>query len=241
MKHTRTEPASQLVVIRISDSTAMTELRKKVRETAAMRPRFPGADTLDRLGTLPLEKPDEVGAQYFSRPGFRAALVRLPGTRTRVLMALGSATKVNFGDDDNAFCVLLTETLAEEPVEGLWVADFARLLRSIDYLSDTWKAVRTSCRYVHHAGAVIDTQGLTAEIQFLFEALSAAAEARAVVKRTTIGRMRAYVDGKFPFAPRSVPLGYVKGEDGRLGLDPAMPAKVVRTIVQVLGDERLTN
>ena len=241
MKQTREPQTPHLVVIRISDSTAMKELRKKVLETAAMQPSFPGADTLAQLGTLPIEEPDEVGAKHFSRPGFRAGLLRLPGTRTRVLMALGSATKVNFGVDDNAFCVLLTETLAEEPVEGLWVADFARLLRSIDYLSDTWKAVRTSCRYVHHAGSVIDTQGLTAEIQFLFEALSAAAEARAVVKRTTIGRMRAYVDSKFPFGEKSAPLGYVKDKDGRLRLDPTPPTAVVRTIVQVLGDPNLTN
>ena len=166
MKHVK-KMKSYLIVVRLSDSKATKELRKSVLQIAAMKPGFPGAATLARLGTLPLEKPDETGAQYFAQPGLRAALLRLPGTRTRVLMALGSATQANFGDDDNAFVQLLTDTLAEEPVDELWVADFARLLRSIDYLSQTWKAVRTSCRYVHHAGSVIDVRSPTAEIQFL--------------------------------------------------------------------------
>ena len=239
MKHVKMK--SYLIVVRLSDSKANKDLRKSVLQIAAMKPGFPGAATLARLGTLPLEKPDETGAQYFAQPGFRAALLRLPGTRTRVLMALGSATQANFGDDDNAFVQLLTDTLAEEPVDELWVADFARLLRSIDYLSQTWKAVRTSCRYVHHAGSVIDVRSPTAEIQFLFEALSAAADARAVVKRTAIGKMRAYHAGKFPFGPKTVPLGYQRNGNGQLRVADDPPRKVVRTIVQVLGDETLTN
>ena len=94
----------------------------------------------------------------------RAVVFRLPGTETWVLMALGSATKANLGDDDNAFVTLLADTLNERAVKSIWVADFARLLRSVDYLSDTWKAIRHRCRFVRHAAAVIDTTGPTAKI-----------------------------------------------------------------------------
>jgi hypothetical protein len=168
--------AAHLVVIRISDSTAVKELDKKTRETAAMHLTLPGAKRLAALGAAPLGDPDSVGGRLINHPGMRAVVFRLPGTDTWVLMALGSATKANFGDDGNAFVTLLSDTLNERAVESIWVADFARLLRSIDYLSDTWKAIRHRCRFVRHAAAVIDTTGPTAEIQFLFEALSAAAE-----------------------------------------------------------------
>ena len=237
-------PSSQvanLVVIRISDSSAMKELHKKTVETAFMYPAIPGAERLAALGASPLERPESVDGAVFARSGFRSVLFRLPGTDTQVLLALGSATKVNLGVDDNSFVSLLADTLQMTKFESLWVADFARLLRSIDYLSDTWKAVRHQCRYVRHAGSVIDTHSPTAEIQFLFEALSAAAEARSTVKRTTVGKMRAYTDGKCPIPKQSVPRGFAIGRDRKLKLASPVPREAVRTIVQVLGDPTLTN
>jgi hypothetical protein len=232
---------SHLVVIRISDSSAMSELEKKVRETADAHRSIPGAATLKRLGAKPLQDPDAVSGRLTSGPGFRAVVFQIPGTRTRVLMALGSATKVNLGEDDNAFVQLLASTLKARKVESVWVADFARLLRSIDYLSDTWKAVRTGCRFVRHGGAVIDTTSPTAEIAFLFEALSAAADARSVIKRTLGGKMRAHADGRCPVPKHMLPLGYAKTKNGHLRLRQPALRSVIRTIVQVLGDPLLTN
>ena len=219
----------------------MKELQKKVLETAEMYPSIPGVERLAALGASPLENPEIVDGAAFVRPGFRAVLFRIPGTNTHVLMALGSATKVDLGIDDNNFVALLADTLQMTKFESLWVADFARLLRSIDFLSDTWKAIRHQCRYVRHAGSVIDTRSPTAEIQFLFEALSAAADARSTVKRTTLGKMRSYTSGRCPISPLSIPRGYSKDRDRRLRLASSVPLEEVRAIVQVLGDPTLTN
>jgi hypothetical protein len=238
---TKTSSQAHLVVIRISDSTASKELDKKTRETAAMHPTLPGAKQLAALGATPLGDPDSVGGRLVNHPGMRAVVFRLPGTDTWVLMALGSATKANLGDDDNAFVTLLADTLNERTVESIWVADFARLLRSIDYLSDTWKAIRHRCRFVRHAAAVIDTTGPTAEIQFLFEALSAAADARSVVRRTTVGKMRNYLNGKCPMARAGLPLGYTLNKDRQVVPSRPAPEGVIRCIVQVLGDPSLTH
>lgn len=228
-----------MVVLRISDSNAVKELDAQVVEAGEMYPQLPGADQLKRLGAKPLLDPSLVDGVAHGGPGFRAVVFRLPGKQTTVLMVLGSATKANLGDDDNAFVALLADTLRSGNFESLWVADFARLVRSIDYLSDTWKAVRSQTRYVRHGGAVIDTMSPTAEIQFLFEALTAAADARSVVRRTLKGKMRRYVAGKCPLRRRSVPIGYTRDESGELGVDPALPRSVVRTIVQALGDPSL--
>jgi hypothetical protein len=230
-----------LVVIRISDSAAMSELNKKTIETADMHSGIPGAEMLRKLAGSPLRDPDSVNGRAIAAPGFKAVYFRLPGTNTHVLMALGSATMANLGEDDNAFVTLLADLLKETPVESIWVADFSRLLRSVDYFSHTWRAIRDHCRYVRHAGAVIDTSSAAAEIQFLFEALSSAAEARFVVQRTTRGKMRAYVDGRCPLSSDSVPTGWIRDEHTRLHLDQDQPMHAVRTIVQVLGDPTMNN
>ena len=203
----------------------MKELHKKVVETASMYPAIPGSERLAALGASPLENPGPVEGVVIRRPGFRAVTFRIPGTTTSVLMALGSATRVDLGEDDNHFVELLGATVEARRFTSLWVADFARLLRSIDYLSATWKAIRHNCRYVRHAGSVIDTSSPTAEIQFLFEALSAAADARSIVRRTTVGKMRAYASGHCPLPGLAVPRGYTITDDRRLALASRFPSR----------------
>ena len=230
-----------LVVIRISDSAAMRELEKLTKGTAAMHPDLPGAERMGELGVSPLLDPEQVGATTYTLPGLRAAVYRIPGEQTWVLLVLGSASKVTPGDDDNEFVKLLSSVLKERKFHTLWVADFARLLRAVEHLSATWVAVRAGCRFIRHGGASIDTHGPSAEIQFLFEALTAAADARSVVKRTLNGKMRRYVNGQCPLPPQGVPLGYRKNPDGYLERDERMDPSVVQTIVRVLGDPSLTD
>ena len=63
MTHMTKKTRAHLVVIRISDSTAVKELDKKARETAAMHPTLPGAKSLAALGAAPLSDSDSVGGR----------------------------------------------------------------------------------------------------------------------------------------------------------------------------------
>ena len=124
---------------------------------------------------------------------------------------------------------------------SVWVADFGRLLRSLDYLSPTWRALNRRCAQLRHGGGVIDMSSSSAEFQFMLEAMSAANDCRHVVRRTTTGKMRKYLDEKFPFHIASLPIGYRRTKNGRIALAEPAPVELISAIIEVLGDSSLTN
>ena len=116
-----------LVVIRISDSSNVGELREKTLECAHRFVGLPGADALQKLGATPLLEPERVEGRYVRAEQFRATHFRIPGTQTQVLQVLGSATKANVGEADNAFVELLADVLDVDVLRvgvggGLWTA-----------------------------------------------------------------------------------------------------------------------
>ena len=230
-----------LLVIRISDSANVEELQDKTIECSQRFVDLPGADALGRLGATPLLEPERVEGRYTRGEQFRATYFRIPGTQTQVLQVLGSATKANVGEADNAFVELLADVMDETYFSSVWVGDFGRLLRSLDYLSPTWRALKHRCAQLRHGGGVIAMSSPSAEFQFIFEAMSASNECRQVVRRTVQGKMRKYLDGRYPLGARSLPSGYFRTEEKRVALVDPAPRELVSTIVQVLGDPTLTH
>jgi DNA invertase Pin-like site-specific DNA recombinase len=216
-----------------------------IGQTLAYGLELPGVADVAAWGLQPLTDPTrcsaaaEVHIEVLREPGARAALFVHEGVV--YLYSMGSAATSD-AEGDNAFIRILCAVLERYRPNRLRVATFSRLVRATEFIGRLYGAVLNNVDILLVGMLPIDLRTEHGRALWHVFSMVATMERDLIVARLLAGVVHKYQRGEWVENPRNVPLGYEYDPETRtLRLVSDSDVEAIRTLLNILGDDQLTN
>jgi hypothetical protein len=221
------------IVCRESDQYGYALMEGMIGQTLGRLTHIPGVEDVLAAGIAPLR--GEGPFKLFPYRSDKTTAVLFEHLGVLYLYSLGSAATASIGDRENPFVSLLIDVVDIYRPKNVYVATFSRLVRSTEFSGTLSGALQRNRTVVNCAGESFDLNTNTGRIHWGLLSMMADMERNLIVQRLFAGLCNKYARGEFILGAKSLPPGYLLGDDGMVHLDESM-IEPVRRLLLLLAD-----